>query len=190
MENKRSILFIKKYSRLIALVIFLVLLILIGRKIFSKSSGSNTANQQATIAKPIKSTVINRTFAFPILDENDKEVSKIKYTIENAELRDEIIVQGQRVRAIEGRTFLIVTIKIANSFDKSIEMNTKDYLRLSVNKNNSEWLAPDIHNDPVQVQAISAKSSRLGFPINDSDKDLVLQIGEIEGKKEKIEIKF
>jgi hypothetical protein len=57
-----------------------------------------------------------------------------------------------------------------------------------VNGNTSELLAPDIHNDPVEVQAISTKPTRVGFPINDTDKKLTLFIGEINGQKDKVEL--
>ena len=68
-------------------------------------------------------------------------------------------------------------------------MNTRDYVRLTVN-NGSEWLAPDIHNDPVEIQAISTKYTRIGFPISDTDKKLKLQIGEINGDKEIVDLKL
>jgi len=123
-------------------------------------------------------------------DENGEVVSSFKYLIENAELRDEIIVKGQKATAIKGRDFLILTLKLQNDLDDSIEVSTKDYLRLSVNGNEDEWLAPDIHNDPVEVQAISVKNTRLGFPVNENDTNLVLQVGEINGEKEKVEINF
>ena len=57
-----------------------------------------------------------------------------------------------------------------------------------MNANENELLAPDTHNDPVEIQAISTKFTRVGFIINDSDKDLVLHVGEIQGDKEKIEL--
>jgi len=101
---------------------------------------------------------------------------------------DEIVVKGQRATAIRGRTFLILTLKITNGYTRPIEIDTKDYVRLSVNGNRDEWLAPDIHNDPVLVQATSTKFTRVGFPVYDSDSDLLLRVGEIEGKKEFIEL--
>ena len=129
-------------------------------------------------------------FAFPLKDNKVEKVAEVKYMIEKAELRDEIIVQGKRATAVKGRTFLIFNLKVSNEFTQSIEINTKDYVRLSVNGNEEEWLAPDIHNDPVTVQAISTKYTRVGFPINDSDTNLIIRIGEIEGEKEKIPLEF
>ena len=99
-------------------------------------------------------------------------------------------VEGKGEKVVKGRIFLFFTIKISNGYTQAIEMNTKDYARLSVNGNFDEWLAPDIHNDPVEVQAISTKYTRLGFPINENDKNLVLRIGEIEGEKQEIPLEL
>ena len=131
---------------------------------------------------------VYREFLFPLKDENGEELSKIKYSIEKAELKDEIIVKGQKARAVEGRTFLILTVKVINEYRQAVEIETRDYVRLSVNGNEEEWLAAEIHNDPVQVQAISTKFTRLGFAINENDKNLAIRVGEINGDKEKIEL--
>ena len=132
---------------------------------------------------------INREFTFPLVDENGEEVGTIKYSIEDAELRDEIVVKGEVAKAVTGRSFLIFTVKVENDYNRTVKINTRDYLRLSVN-GSEEKLAPDIHNDPVEVQAISTKYTRLGFPINDSDTNFSLQVGQINGDKELIEFSF
>lgn len=133
---------------------------------------------------------INREFVIPLKNAENEEVSQIKFFIEKAELRDEIIVKGQKASATEGRIFLIITFKITNEYNQGVEVKTRDYFRLAVNGNEGEWLAPDIHNDPVEVQAISTKPTRLGFPINKTDKNLILRTGEIEGEKQMINLDF
>ena len=133
---------------------------------------------------------INKEFTFPLKNDKGEEVSKIKYIIENVEKRDEIIVKGQRARSVRGRTFLIFNLKIVNDFNQVIQIQTRDYVRLSVNGDKNQWLAPDIHNDPVDIQAISTKLTRIGFAINDSDKNIVLRVGEIQGEKQELEIKI
>jgi hypothetical protein len=174
----------------IAIIIILVIIGIV-RGLPKKSTevvSKSDPRAEINAAKAIM--VLNRDIQFPIKDDKGKEVTKIKYTFETAELHDEIIVQGQRMVAVKGKTFFILTIKINNPYDKAIEINARDYVRLSANNDTKELLAADIHNDPVLVQAISTKNTRLGFPINDSDKNLVLIVGEIKGEKQKIQIGF
>lgn len=132
---------------------------------------------------------IQREFIFPLKDAKGETVSNIKYKILNSELQDQIISKGKKYTTVKGRTILILNLKITNEFDKAIEINTRDYVRLSVGMS-EEWLAADIHNDPVAIQPISTKYTRLGFPINDDNKNLRLQVGEINESKEIIEINF
>lgn len=180
----------RKFIIPLALLVIVIggIAVYVGRTLHSASSMQST--DKITIKGPIAQQDINREFSFPIMGSDGKEVTKLKYTIEKAELRDEIIVKGTRATTVEGRVFLIVTLRITNDFDKAINVNSRDYLRLSVNGNETELLAADVHNDPVNVQAISAKSTRVGFPINTSDTNLVLKVGEIKGDKESITLSF
>lgn len=151
---------------------------------------SNPAPQQKVQLPPAKdSLTINKELSFPIKDSVNKEVGNIKYILESADLRDEIIVKGQKATSVEGRTFLIFNLKLVNEADKGVNLKTRDFVRLSSN-NGGEWLAPDIHNDPVEIQAISTKYTRVGFPINETNKKFKLQVGEINGKKEIIDLNF
>lgn len=113
------------------------------------------------------------------------ETRQLKYTLTDYEITDTIIVNGKTASSVSGRAFLIIDIKLDNPLENAVQINTKDYLRLSVN-NSQSWVAPDIHNDPVEIQPISGKLTRLGFPINESDSGFSLQIGELSGPKEVI----
>jgi hypothetical protein len=164
----------KNVKKIALILVILVVIIFIGSRVFAKKSSTNKPSVQGTSAQ--KTQTINKDFVF----------NNLKFTVGNASLNNQIVIEGQNATAIAGRTFLIVTLKIANDANQSIQMNTRDYVRLSVNKDESTWLAPDIHNDPVEVQAISTKFTRVGFAINNADNNLVLQIGEIKGDKQKI----
>ena len=83
---------------------------------------------------------------------------------------------------------MIINLKIINDLNSCVQINTKDYVRLSLNGDKNVWLAPDIHNDPVEVQAISTKLTRVGFAISTSDKNIILRIGEINGAKTDIPV--
>lgn len=135
---------------------------------------------------------LDRKFEFPLRDETGKEVATFDYVIQSVQLQKQIIVKGQRASAIEGRIFLILNLKITNSEKQTISLNTRDYLRLVVASTSNEQLAPDIHNDPVEVQAISTKYTRVGIAINEEDaKKLVqLKVGEIDAEKQNIDLNF
>jgi hypothetical protein len=169
----------------IVAVVVLVLVVLLRNSQLSGSSTLGASDQRIEVQKPRAEQDLNKKFAFPLLDDKGKEVSKIKYEILDAELRDEIIVKGKMATSVKGRTFLILNLKITNDYNKSISINTRDYIRLTANSN-KEKLAPEIHNDPVEIQANSTKYTRVGFPINDTDKDMKLSVGEINGSKQDI----
>lgn len=167
-----------------------VVIVVIILAVSPKGQTNSGSGNRVTVASAKARAEIAREFSFPVVDSKGKAITQLKYTVENAELRNEIIVQGKRALAIEGRSFLIITIKIANEYDKGLEINSRDYIRLSVNGNKNELIAPDIHNDPVAVQPISTKTTRIGFPVNDTDKDFVLHIGEIKKEKQEIPLEF
>lgn len=182
------------YKVLLASVVILLLIIsfLAGKTTSKSTSYSGSSYAGYSDNRPLGPTVkagqtLNKEFTFPLLDDNGVKVSEIKYKLTTAEVEDSIIVNGQRANAVKGRTFLVINLEITNNHTQAIQINSRDYLRLSVN-GDSDWIAPDIHNDPVQVQAISTKITRLGFPINDSDKDLTLQVGEIKGVKQFVKL--
>lgn len=141
--------------------------------------------------QPAKATMtVKKEFAFPIKDEKGKEVTKLKLFVDTIDLRDEIIVQGQKAYPVQGKTFLVVDTRFRNDFNQPIEIKARDYFRLEVNGNDKDKLAADIHNDPVTIQPLSTKQVRLGFFINDTDKDMVLFVGELTGKKAEVPVKF
>ncbi len=189
--------FNKKFFIKLALPVLVVVIFILGamslvRSMNSTSAVNNTTEVGAALPDAIAVEKLDDTSNFPLTDEAGEEVGSFDYTIENAELRKQIIVQGKRATSIEGRIFLILNLKIVNNLDQAIQLNTRDYIRIVVNGNIDEKLAPDIHNDPVEVQAISTKYTRLGLAINESDtkSPIVLQVGEISGEKKTIEINF
>ena len=178
---------------LIAFTIIVIIFIAASFGLFkgkSGQTGTSRVNDKRADAAFAKSTqTINKTFTFPLKDDKNVEVGKFKYVITDIQLQDQIIVKGQRATAVKGRTFLIVNLKIVNDSGHKFDINTRDYIRLSIEGEN-ERFAADIHNDPAQVQAISTQPTRMGFPINDVDKKFILFVGEIKGEKKPININF
>lgn len=160
---------------------------LIGRYFSSGSLLGSGSDIRENAPAPVATQVLNKKFEFPLLDEKGSEVARISYFVESANLQDAFIYQGKLAKAVKGRTFLIFNLKITNPYSKTIQINSKDYLRVMVN-GKEERLASEINNDPVEIQADSTKYTRIGLPINDTDENLVLLIGELNGKKETINL--
>jgi hypothetical protein len=174
----------------LVVILGLLLILFLGQKFFPKATQPLSANSNTPQLKDAKTTRdINHELIIPIKNSKGEVVTEVKYNVQNVELRDEILVKGRRATAISGRDFLVLNLKIVNSFNKPIEINTKDFVRLSVG-DNPELFAPSIHNDPLTLQAISTQNSRVGFAVNEGDKNLKLHIGEINGEKRIIDLNF
>ena len=175
-----------KLGKLLLLIILSFGILNIFMKVISSKPSSRETVEKVEVMGAKAAQELGREFLFPIRDDSGEELSKLKYIIDQVELRDEIVVKGQKLTTVNGKTFLILTLKIVNEYEKPVDINTRDYVRLTVNGNDADRLAPEIHNDPVKVQAISTKFTRVGFPIDEGDNVLMLRVGEIEGDKEKI----
>ncbi|HVA96388.1 MAG TPA: hypothetical protein VND99_01925 [Candidatus Acidoferrales bacterium] len=179
---------------LVGVVVVIIAGVVIGKFVSNQSQSSTQTlgaaannSKQVTVAKPIAIQTLNKNFDFPLKDSTGKEVSKIHYQIQSAELDNQIVVQGQVATAVQGRVFLVLNLKITNNYSKSVQLNTRDYIRLIVG-NSSDKLAADIHSDPVDIEAIATKYTRLGFPIDANAKSLKLEVGEISGTKQTINL--
>lgn len=182
----------KKIATIASLVIiFITIIIIIGNKAGRSNQNSSDGNNVlGSSANTIETVAINREFSFPIRNQNGIEVSTVKYTIESAELTDEIVIQGQKATAAVGRNFLILNLKLTNDSNNEFQINSRDFIRVSSNSKTNEWLAADIHNDPVAVQPISTKFTRIGYPMNQGIKNYKLQVGEINEKKTFLDFSF
>lgn len=179
-----------KFFKYILVLIIIITGIVVLRSVFTKSeTPSSLASDKLQIKDALYRQDLNRDVKVPISGSIDEEVEPVNMKIENIELRDEIIVQGQKASSVAGRAFFVVNLKLINPLKQGVEINTKDYMRLAEG-DKAEWLAPDIHNDPVLVQAISTKPTRLAFPVSSDTRNFKLQVGEISGEKEQIEINF
>lgn len=188
--NKRM--FFKFALPLVVIVIVVGALVALIKSLPDAQSASPTVTNQVKAPTAVANINLNKSFTFPVKDSKGKKTGEFQYTIQNAQLQNKIIVQGNSATAVEGRIFLIINLKIDNSLDKALQLNTRDYIRVVLSGKPDEKLAADIHNDPVDVQAISTKYTRLGLTI-DADqafKPIKLEVGEIDGKKQTIELNF
>ncbi len=173
-----------KIGKILILFIVIVAAYFIGNK---TAAVNNATVSKINLTQPKFSKSINKEFSFPVQDDKGNEVTKLTYTIQSAQLQDQIILQGQKADAVNGRTFLILNLKIANPSTQSMQLNSRDFIRVSLGSN-PELLAPEIHNDPVNIQPISTKYTRVGLPIDESVTNVKIHVGEINGQKTVIDL--
>lgn len=195
-KKMRNMKFNKKYLKVIfpvviGIVVLGVLVSLI-RSLPDAKSQPTGATSDVTAPDALATINLDKKFSFPLKDDKGTVVGNFDYVIQSATLQKQIIVQGQRATAVNGRVFLILNLKITNNLKKTIQLNTRDYIRLITVSDQNEQLAPDIHNDPVEVQAISTKFTRVGVALDEKDtkKTIKLKVGEIDGTKQNIDLNF
>ena len=177
----------KTYALVVGIVIAFFVGLFLGIQYEGHKLEEILKTTQVVSPKPFATQKLNKEFNFSIKDATGHEVTKLKYIIQDANLMNQIILNGQPYNSVAGKTFVILNLKLVNTSNQGIQFPTRDYIRLSTNKGH-DWYAADIHNDPVQIQAISTKFTRIGFPIDADTKNIWLQAGEVNGKKDLIKL--
>lgn len=149
-----------------------------------KSNGSTSGAKTQTVN-------IDRNFEFPAINNLAKKVpDKIKVRIKGVEKTNQVLVKDQVFTAKNNKLFLIVNLDLRSDSTLPLNIIPGDLVRLSVEGDKDTRYAPDLHNNLVQVAAISTKVDRVGFVIPDMSKNFILYIGEIEGEKQEISLNF
>jgi hypothetical protein len=183
------------------IVLTILLVISVGINAFLLVGGSSAPNQisDSAIAPPVtgfipvSSTltpantekILNKQYVFSINNQAGTKLSEFKFLIKSIERTKEIDIAGGKATAVGGRELLIINIELTNPGNIPASVVARNYLRLKVN-NQDKLLAPEYHSDPVDLQPQSTRDIRLGFNIAESDRNLILQVGELEGDKEQI----
>lgn len=164
------------------------------RKIAQNPQDQNRqrATQPTPTTKPAPKTQkfpLDKIYNFPITDREGNELSDIEFKIVSYELTNQVVVNNfYRAIVTDDKEILIFNVEITNDQDKAVNILAGDYLRLKKN-GEDKLIAPDIDSDPVEVRPKSTKNTKLGFTLFKSDKNITVEIGELGGEKEIIDIR-
>lgn len=176
---------------LIIAIFFMVGGVIAGQYIISNRKPQEAVKgADANSTKEFSKVDISRSFSFPAYDKN-KKLSKngLTYEIVSAEKTDQIVIKGKRATAVNNRAFLILNLKLHNEHDESLFINTRNFVRVQP-MGTEDKLAPEIHNDTVEVQADSTKITRVGMPIDMTQNEFTLFVGEVDGDREEIPLQL
>lgn len=170
-------------SKKIALTLVIVAVLAVGVILALSQFGQNSTFEQDVTAE----VPIGRSFKFPVYGENGQatDISLTMNLTTAAKMRN-ILIQGKPAQAREGKIFLIVNMEVLNDFNQQLKIAPVDLIRL-VDATGKKF-APDVHNEDVIVEPISVKKTRVGFVVDDPTTGLELQVGEIDGAKETVNL--
>lgn len=184
MNNQEKQLKFFKISSLLLLVLLVVVSSFFWTKIKKISAKSPSVNLSQK-AKPVLETKIDQAFDFSV-----KKGTKDKFNIkiDKANIVKLVTAKKNPIVPKEGEVFLLIYLQIEDNLTFGLSVNSQNYFRL-VDANDKKF-APDFYNTAVQVAAISVKGDQIGFIVKEGQKDFKLQVGEIDGEKQFIDIKF
>jgi hypothetical protein len=182
-NNKFAIRF--NYKILIVFAIFAIGALLL-RISFFKTKPVSGINKVVS-----KNISVDRSFNFSAFNNQGKQAtSKIKLKIASVDKTNTVLVKDQSYTAKNNKTFLIVNLELKNDASSPLNIIPGDLVRIAINNDEESKFAPDLHNNTVTVAGISTKLDRLGFVIPEETKNIKIYVGELDGKKEEINISF
>lgn len=141
-------------------------------------------------AKSINVTV-DKSYDMAALNNLGKVLSsKIRFKIAAAEKTNKVLVKDQIFTAKNNKLFLIINVELKNDATNPVNLMPGDLVRLTIEGDEDNKYAPDLHNNLVLISAISTKNDRIGFVIPDTARKFKLYVGELEGKKETVALNF
>lgn len=189
------------WTLVIVMGILLVIAVIIIFLLYGeKSSSPEITSQTPAFNSPTRTLVntpiptpaskvitLDKKYLFPIRDGVGTKVGDISFVLKDIERTKEVMVSGQKAVAVGDRELVIFNLELTNYLDIAAVVNARNYFRLKVN-GQDKLLAPEFHSDPIDLQPKSSKDIRMGFSIAQSDKDIILQVGELTGPKDNIPV--
>lgn len=165
-------------------MIFVVVKVIVGAR--NKNSNKNSGLTQGE-SKSSVSVGINKNFEFLAIDASKTKVPVV-FTLVSAERKEDITLKGESRKPSSGKDYLFLRVEIQNNKTERVAIASMDRIRLKDDKGN--LYAPDYHNGNVVVDPISTKKDLLAFAVDKKQKTFILQVGELDGEKQEIEVKF
>lgn len=144
-------------------------------------------NSSQTNFSPQNQITINRKIEIPIRSSTGTVTGeKLAINLSTIDKSNRILIQGKPATARAGKTFIILNLEIDNSTKNQLTVRPVDFIRLQDSEGRS--FASDVHNESVKAEPVSIKRTRVGFVVDENQKDFKFLIGEITGEKQTVEV--
>lgn len=171
-------------KKLLPLILILLAVALVGIFWFKFRSRPQVGQTAGEV-----SITLNRTFEFIGRDQKGNPTENyLTLTISKATKQDSVTIQGQNAKAKDGKIFLVLDFGVKNDTQRVLYLLPVDLFRLVMNENTK--VAPSAHQGLVEVRPVSTKFSNLGFVVDEKQKEFKFEVGEVEGEKQEMTVKF
>ncbi len=175
-----------KNHKKVLIAILVVALLLILSQILKKGKTDTSSPLERSQSQTTAKANINKTFTFDAKDA--KSLAKpITLAFTSVERKDEIKVKGKPKKAPNGKDFLFVRLEIDNKYTQKVAFTPNEIIRLD---KDGKLYAPDYHNGRLVLEPLSIRNDSVVFTVNQDKQEFSFQIGELEGEKQKILVKF
>jgi len=191
-KAKSAVAFLKRRPKM-TIGVGLGLLVIIAVLVFFPGISQNSAVKKVagsqTDFTAEKQVSIGSRFEVPIRKEDGTETpDKLIMNLTTAESSKRILIQGKPATSRDGKTFILINFEVENSTSNQLTVRPVDFIRLTDNENRT--FAPDVHNNDVAVEPISIKKTRVGFVVDENQKEFKFLVGEINGEKKEVVVKL
>lgn len=174
----------RKTKSVLVVIIALILIFVAGTAVVFAVNAFKTPTNQAgptlEISKSFNST--GRTKDGRATD------GTLPIKLTSAQIADSVLVKGEKATARNGKLLLIINLEIENKYQ--ITLFSKPYNLLRLVRSDGKRIAPSVYQGDVEVLPISVKKTNLAFVIDPSEKHFTIEAGEVNGKKDAVQINF
>ena len=153
-------------------------------------ASSLLGSQSSPQAVPSQQIQLNIPYGLQARDSQLRVINGkvLNMTLQRAEKTDTVLIQGQRSRTINGKTFLIIYFSVDNPDNLLYFTNTNDLFRLV--DSDGKRIAPAVHQGTIDMRPVATKSSQVGFVVDHNANKFTIEIGQTDNRKKTIEINF
>jgi hypothetical protein len=166
--------------------VLLVVLVAVGVR--ARLTRGQVKGTSGTNGGKVVTTEVGREFDFGAMNRQGEVDGTVKLRVISAEKTDEVLIKGKPARAKGEKMFLVLNLELDNQLAEIRYAMPVDLIRLRGEE--GKLFAPDVHSDVVEIRPLSTKITRVGFVILGEERLFEVLVGELEGEKQSVEIKF
>ncbi|MDP2671267.1 MAG: DUF4352 domain-containing protein [bacterium] len=173
----------RKRGKIVLAIVGLIIVFFIGKTALGaigSDTGSSSSSTSVNIGKNFDS--IGRT------KDGRPTDGTLPIKLTNAQITDKVLVQGQNATARNGKTFIVIYLEVENKYQVPLYTTPLDLFRLV--RSDGKRIAPSVSQGNVEVRPISVKRSNVAFVIDRNEKNFTIELGEIRGEKQAVQINF